>query len=153
MVAAAAGTFLASCAFFVASSGRGEGLAGPGELLDRGKFSRALNDIHEGEQSARRGGFMHAASYFLKAKDLWKASGERGWQSAQGLADAAVDKWAPPPPLPPPPQQPSRTSRVPCPYPSLSPPSPFLYQSLESPPRVAKEKTRRHSPVIIVSTW
>ena len=90
--AAAAGTILASCALFVASSGGDEGLAGPGELLDRGMFSHAMHVIQEGEKRARRGGFMHAASDFLKAKDLWKASGERGWESAQSLADAAVDK-------------------------------------------------------------
>lgn len=92
MLAAAVGTLLASCAIYVAASGRrGVGTVEL-ERVHHGLYERALRDIKDGEERAKSGGFMRAASAFLKAKDLWKASGEHGWQGIQGLADAAVDK-------------------------------------------------------------
>jgi len=55
-------------------------------------YSRAVRIIAEGHLQAKQGQYSEAAASFLKAKDLWKRSGKPGWQSAESLADAAVDK-------------------------------------------------------------
>ncbi len=68
------------------------GFAGRYQGKGNAEYLRALTDINNGEELANTGKFMPAASEFLRAKDLWQHSGERGWQTAQSLADAAVDK-------------------------------------------------------------
>eukprot|EP00960_Hanusia_phi_P011200 327772-Hanusia_phi.AAC.7 len=55
-------------------------------------YSRAIRMIAEGHLLAKQGRYSDAAASFLKAKDLWKSSGKPGWQSAESLADAAVDR-------------------------------------------------------------
>jgi hypothetical protein len=60
--------------------------------IGREDYLRALTDIDQGEQLANSRRFMPAASEFLRAKDLWQKSGQNGWQTAQSLADAAVDR-------------------------------------------------------------
>ena len=57
-----------------------------------GAYSRALRQIRAGRDVASDGHFRQAATYFLRAKDLWQVSGVPGWESAQTLVDAATDE-------------------------------------------------------------
>ena len=84
LVACAAGALLA----------RGRGDAGPAALLEGdadSAYGRALAQIRTGRDVASEGHFRRAATHFLRAKDLWQVSGVPGWESAQSLADAAID--------------------------------------------------------------
>lgn len=78
---------LSSRGYFYSERDRG----GSGDQRGGG-YERAMRDIQEGEGMAKQGRYMEAASLFLHAKHMWRQSGERGWEAAQSLADASVDK-------------------------------------------------------------
>jgi len=89
---AAALVACAACALVTRARGREDDVATLLEADGDSAYGRALAQIRTGRDIASEGHFRRAATHFLRAKDLWQVSGVPGWESAQSLADAAIDQ-------------------------------------------------------------
>ena len=89
---AAALVACAACALVTRARGREDDVATLLEADGDSAYGRALVQIRTGRDIASEGHFRRAATHFLRAKDLWQVSGVPGWESAQSLADAAIDQ-------------------------------------------------------------